>query len=211
MRWPFRRKKHGAGQPSPESYAGAYVAAPFCPTPWSVAREMLELSEVGPDDIVYDLGSGDGRIPILAAQEFGCRTVGIERDVDLYRKCTEEVHELGLSDRVRFINQDFFQADLRPATVVTLYLLSAVNGQLRQRLASHLRAGSRVVALDYVVPGWRPEASIAVKSEGNVNYTMHLYRRMSTGAMWAKNSVSGDGLGTECVAQCKEEGATQIS
>jgi SAM-dependent methyltransferase len=211
MRWPFHMRKHSAGQPSPESLAGQYVAAPFCPTPWRVAREMLELGEVGLDDVVYDLGSGDGRIPILAAQEFGCRAVGIERDPDLFRKCTEEVHELGLSDHVRFVNQDFFQADLRPATVVTLYLLSAVNGQLQHRLASHLRAGSRVVSLDYVVPGWRPEVSIAVKSESNVDYTVHLYRRKSAGALWMKSSLNGHTAGAKNTAHRQEESASQVS
>lgn len=161
------------------------AAAQFCPTPWAVARRMLETAQVGPDDVVYDAGSGDGRIPILAAQEFGCRAVGIERDVHLFQQSKEKIGDLQLEDRVQFFNQDFLQADFRPATVVTLYLLSSVNGLLQQRLASHLRAGSRVVALDYGVPGWHPEGAIPVKSEGNVDYTLHLYRRAFPGAMWA--------------------------
>lgn len=162
------------------------MAVQFCPTPWAVVRQMLELAEVKPEDVVYDLGSGDGRIPILAAQEFGCRAVGIECDPELFRQSTEKVHDLELDDRVRFLNQDFFQADLRPATVVTLYLLSAVNGRLQERMASHLRTGSRVIALDYGVPGWQAERYVPVKSEGNVDYTLHLYRRTLSGAKWVK-------------------------
>jgi cyclopropane fatty-acyl-phospholipid synthase-like methyltransferase len=95
-------------------------AAPFVPTPWGIAREMLEFAKLGPADTLYDLGSGDGRIPILAAQEFGCRAVGIERDINLCRYSERRVSELDLEDRVAFQCADFFEADLRPATVVTL-------------------------------------------------------------------------------------------
>jgi SAM-dependent methyltransferase len=183
------------------------LMAQFCPTPWAVVRQMLELAEVRAEDVVYDLGSGDGRIPILAAQEFGCRAVGIERDPDLFLQSSKKVQDLELADRVLFLNQDFFQADLRPATVVTLYLLSAVNGQLQERMASHLRAGSRVVALDYGVPGWQAERYAPVKSEGNVDYMLHLYRRVSPGAMWGKQGTNGQG-GTEERSSLASEGAS---
>ena len=138
---------------------------------------MLELADVKADDVVYDPGSGDGRIPIMAAQEFGCRAVGIELDEKLCRHAEEKVKEYGLQDRVSFQREDFFKADFRPATVVTLYLLTQVNGHLGPRLASQLRSGARVVSLDYEVPGWRAEKSSVVKSEGNVEYTLYLYRR----------------------------------
>jgi SAM-dependent methyltransferase len=210
MKWRmFRRRGSGVDRLS-ESISELKGAEQFCPTPWAVARQMLEIAEAEPEDVVYDLGSGDGRIPILAAQEFGCRAVGIESDPELFRRAVEKVRDLRLEDRVRFLNQDFFQADLRPATVVTLYLLSSVNGQLQQRLASHLRAGSRVIALDYGVPAWQPETSVAVKSEGNVDYTLHLYRRRSQGAMWMRTSASGHAGGTEG-AQRQDEGASQVS
>ncbi|MBZ5700648.1 MAG: SAM-dependent methyltransferase [Acidobacteriia bacterium] len=158
-------------------------AAHFCSTPWSVVREILELAEVHPEDILYDLGSGDGRIPILAAQEFGCRSVGIENDRDLFVYSAKRVLELNLQDRVSFVYGNFFEADLSSATVVVLYLLSAVNGHLRARLASQLRAGSRVVAVDFDVPGWRAERTLSVVSDGNVEYTLYLYRRSSSGAL----------------------------
>jgi SAM-dependent methyltransferase len=138
---------------------------------------MLETSEAGPQDLLYDLGSGDGRIPIMAAQEFGARAVGIELDVKLCRHAQEKVREYGLDARVSFRQEDFFKADLRDATVVSLYLLTQVNGYLGPRLASQLGKGARVISLDYPVPGWRAEKEIPARSEGNVDYTLYLYRR----------------------------------
>src|SRR5215471_9206243 len=152
-------------------------AAFFAPTPWAVCRQMLEFAEVGPNDFLYDLGSGDGRIPIMAAQEFGARAVGIELDEKLRRHAEEKVREYGLTERVSFRSEDFFKCELRDATVVTLYLLTQVNGYLGPRMASQLAKGVRVVALDYPVPGWREEKTAEVRSEGNVEYTLHLYRR----------------------------------
>jgi SAM-dependent methyltransferase len=179
MRWNFLRRRVRPIEQLQESLAALQHAVEFVPTPWGIARRMLELARAGPEDTVYDLGSGDGRIPILAAQEFGCRAVGIERDPELWRYSEQRVAELNLSNQVRFQCADFFQADLHPATVVSLYLLSAVNGQLQSRLASHLRPGSRVVALDFGIPGWRPVRTTKVRSEGNVEYTLFLYLRPS--------------------------------
>jgi SAM-dependent methyltransferase len=179
MKWIFPRRKVRPIEQLQESLAALHNAAEFVPTPWAIARRMLELAAVGPEDTVYDLGSGDGRIPVLAAQEFGCKAVGIEKDRELCRYSEARAAELGLTTQVSFQCVDFFQADLRPATVVTLYLLSAVNGQLQSRLASHLRPGSRVVALDFEVPGWRPVRTTKVRSEGDVEYTLFLYLRSS--------------------------------
>jgi SAM-dependent methyltransferase len=176
MRWPFVRKLSPMQQLR-KSLAQFQTAAFYAPTPWAIAREMLELAEVTPDDVVYDLGSGDGRIPILAAQEFGCRAVGIELDEELCRYSSQCVTELHLQAQVTFQNVDIFTADLSPATVVTAYLLSAVNGYLRPRMASQLRAGARVVALDFDIPGWRAERTVEAKSEADVDYTLLLYRR----------------------------------
>lgn len=177
MSWFFSRRKMSAIEQLEESVARLHKVVEFVPTPWEIARRMLELAAVTPEDTLYDLGSGDGRIPILAAQEFGCKAVGIERDRELCRYSNRRVAELSLQKQVQFQCSDFFEADLRPATVVTLYLLSAVNGQLQSRLASHLRAGSRVVALDFEVPGWRPARSTKVVSEGSIEYTLFLYLR----------------------------------
>lgn len=179
MNWRFWRKRMRPIQQLEESLAALHNAAEFVSTPWGIARRILELASVGPEDTVYDLGSGDGRIPILAAQEFGSKAVGIERDHELCRYSQQKIADLGLEDQVNFQCGDFFQADLRAATVVTLYLLSAVNGQLQSRLASHLRPGSRVVALDFEIPGWRPVRTTKIRSEGNVEYTLFLYLRSS--------------------------------
>jgi len=177
MNWFFSRRKMSAIEQVEESLARLHKVVEFVPTPWEIARRMLELAAIGPEDTLYDLGSGDGRIPILAAQEFGCTAVGIERDRELCRYSNRRVAELCLQRQVQFQCADFFEADLRPATVVTLYLLCAVNGQLQSRLASHLRPGSRVVALDFEIPGWRPIRTTKVVSEGSIEYTLFLYLR----------------------------------
>ena len=177
MSWFFSRRKVSAIEQLEESVARLHKVVEFVPTPWEIARRMLEVAAVTPEDTLYDLGSGDGRIPVLAAQEFGCKAVGIERDRELCRYADRRVQELQLQKQVQFQCADFFEADLRPATVVTLYLLSAVNGQLQSRLASHLRPGSRVVALDFEVPGWRPARTIKAISEASIEYTLFLYLR----------------------------------
>jgi len=173
--FPWRRKTSSAGLE--EALKQMRTAAFFSPTPWAVCRQMLEFAEAQPSDLVYDLGSGDGRIPIMAAQEFGSKAVGIELDRKLVRHAEEKVHDYGLEGRVAFRAVDFFKADLHDATVVTLYLLTQVNGYLGPRLASQLTKGSRVVSLDYPIPGWLEEKTVDVKSEGNVDYKLYLYRR----------------------------------
>ncbi len=176
MRIPFFRREQTV--PSLEqTLAELSRATFFAPTPWAAARHMLETAQPKPADLVYDLGSGDGRIPIMAAQEFGCKAVGLELDAKLCRHSEDKVREYGLTGQVCFRQEDFFKADLREATIVTLYLLTQVNGYLGPRLASQLRKGSRVVSLDYPVPGWKPEGEIPIRSEGNVDYTIFLYRR----------------------------------
>jgi len=176
MAFSLFRRRDAAGSLE-DSLKQLRSAAFFAPTPWAVARQMLEFAQVQADDLLYDLGSGDGRIPIMAAQEFGCRAVGIELDEKLRRHAESKVAEYGLSKQVTFKSEDFFRADLRDATVVTLYLLTAVNGHLGPRLASQLPKGARVVCLDYEIPGWRFVESKPIKSEGDVDYTLFLYRR----------------------------------
>lgn len=176
MRFPFFGRRSPAGSLE-DALRELRSAAFFSPTPFAVARAMLEFADAGPEDVVYDLGCGDGRIPIMAAQEFGCRAVGIDLDPKLCAHATAKAQEYGLAERVSFRQQDFFQADVRPATIVTLYLLTAVNGHLGPRLASQLGKGTRVVTLDYPVPGWREEQTKDVRSEGDVEYQLFLYRR----------------------------------
>ncbi len=126
------------------------------PTPMPVVRALLELAEVGPQDLVYDLGSGDGRILIAAADEFGARGVGIEIDPALVAQAQAKALEAGVADKVEFRLGDMYAADVRPATVVTLFLHPGPNLKLREKLRSDLQAGSRVVSYVWDMGGWKP-------------------------------------------------------
>lgn len=142
---------------SPISALAQPVDVPFVPTPPAVVTAMLTIARVGPNDVVYDLGSGDGRIVIAAAREFGARGVGIERNPALVKEARGAAERSGVAARVRFVEQDFFEADLREATVVTLYLLPTVNLKVRDKLRSELRAGTRVVSHYYAMGDWLPD------------------------------------------------------
>src|SRR6516164_372531 len=138
----------------------------YVPTPQSVVGAMLELAQVKASDTVYDLGSGDGRIVITAAKKYGARGVGIEIDPALVRKARDNAVAAGVSDRVRFVNQNLFATDLRPATVVTLYLLQSINERLRPKLVRELKPGSRIVSHVFNMgPEWPPEKSVAVERD----------------------------------------------
>jgi SAM-dependent methyltransferase len=128
----------------------------FEPTPMPVVRALLELADVGPQDVVYDLGSGDGRIPIAAAKEFGARGVGIEIDPALVGQAQANARAAGVDDKVEFRLGDMYTADVRPATVVTLFLNPGPNLKLREKLRSDLQAGSRVVSYVWDMGGWKP-------------------------------------------------------
>jgi SAM-dependent methyltransferase len=132
------------------------------PSPHRVVREMLELARVGPADIVYDLGSGDGRIPIAAARDFGARGVGIEIDPKLVARASDNAREAGVADRVQFRNEDLFEADISEATVVMLFLYPDVNLKLRPKLLAELRPGTRVVSHWHNMADWEPERSVNV-------------------------------------------------
>ena len=141
--------------------------APFLVTPLEVIDQMLGLARVGPDDVVYDLGSGDGRIVISAVKDFGARqAVGIEIDGTLVAKSRHYAQQAGVADRVTFVEQDFFQADFSAATVVTLYLTRDVNLKLRPKLLAELRPGTRVVSFNFDMGDWRPYAWIRVDGNG---------------------------------------------
>ncbi len=129
---------------------------PFVPSPEVVIRRMLQLADVKENEVVYDLGCGDGRVLIIAAKEFGARAVGIEIRRDLYEQCLRRIRDLNLEDRVKVIHGNFFEYDLSDADVITLYLLTSVNEKLRPKLERELRPGTRIVSHDFEVPGWKP-------------------------------------------------------
>jgi len=134
---------------------------PFIVTPDNVTLAMLELARVGPSDYVIDLGSGDGRIVIVAAKKFGARGLGVEIVPELVKKSRESAEQAGVAKRAEFREQDLFKTDLTPATVVTLYLLPDVNLQLRPSLLS-LKPGTRVVSHDWDMDDWKPDRTITV-------------------------------------------------
>ncbi len=131
--------------------------APFVPSPQLVVERMLEAADVKPGDVVYDLGCGDGRIPIAAAREFRAKGVGVELNPDLAKMAREQVARLGLTNRVSIVQGDLLEVDLKPADVVTLYLLTESNDRLKPLLEKSLRPGARVVSHDFKIRGWKPE------------------------------------------------------
>jgi len=135
---------------------GFMYDVPFVATPEVVVRRMLQLARVQPGEVLYDLGSGDGRIVIMAAKEFGARAFGVEIRKDLYEQSMARIKDLGLADRATIINASFFDVDLSNADVVTMYLLTSVNERLKPKLERELRPATRVVSHDFEVPGWRP-------------------------------------------------------
>ena len=135
----------------------------FVATPEQVGIEMLELAGVTRDDVVYDLGSGDGRLVIAAARTFGARGVGVEIEAKLVQDSRESALKAGVADRVQFLWQDIFQADVRAATVVALYLSPKLNLELRPKLLRELRPGARIVSHDFDMGGWRPDRVLRAK------------------------------------------------
>jgi hypothetical protein len=136
---------------------------PYVPTPEKVVAEMLAVAEISKKDVLYDLGSGDGRIVITAAKRFGTRGVGIDIDPERIKEANDRARAAGVTNRVRFIKGDIFDADIRDATVVTLYLLPAVNMKLRPKLLHDLRPGTRVVSHNYDMGDWKPEKIIRMR------------------------------------------------
>ena len=128
---------------------------PYVPTPQAVVEKMLEVAKVGPGDLVYDLGSGDGRIVIAAAKK-GARGVGIDIDEQRIWEAKNNAIAAGVADRVQFRQEDIFKTDFREATVVTMYLLTSVNLRLRPRLLAELKPGTRIVSHAFDLGDWKP-------------------------------------------------------
>lgn len=144
------------------STPGVRLDVPYVSTPHAVVDAMLELARVGPSDLVYDLGCGDGRFVIAAAQAFGARGVGVDIDPARIAEANAAARSEGVSDRVRFLQQDLFGVDLSPATVVTLFLLPELNDRLAPKLRRELRDGARIVSHRWTIRGWPPDETIGV-------------------------------------------------
>jgi SAM-dependent methyltransferase len=140
----------------------------YVPTPQNVVEAMLKLARVTGSDVVYDLGSGDGRIPITAAQKYGARAVGIDIDPERIKEASANLAKANVGDKVRFLNQDLFETDLRPATVITLYLLPSLNQKLIPKL-KQLKPGTRIVSHSFDMgTDWPPEKTEDI--EGRMIY-----------------------------------------
>ena len=134
----------------------------YVPTSQKIVDAMLKMANVSKEDMVYDLGCGDGRIVITAAKDFGANGIGIEIDSKLVKLAEENARQAGVADKVRFIEADLFKTDFRRATVVMLYLSPGVNLKLRPQLLKQLKPGTRIVSHDFDMGDWKPEQTIKV-------------------------------------------------
>jgi hypothetical protein len=146
-------------------------AGPYVPSPQSVVADMLRYADVGPDDFLIDLGSGDGRIVLTAAKVFGARGFGVEIKDDLVKKANEAAQNEGIADRVRFLKQDLFKTDVSQATVITMYLLPDTVNLLKDKFLNELRPGTRIVSHDYPLTGWIPEKYVQMDLDDKVQIT----------------------------------------
>ena len=144
----------------------------FVPTPDSVINAMLKAAGVNKDSVVYDLGCGDGRIVVAAARDFGARAVGIDLDPLRIKEANANAEKAGVTDRVKFILGDLFTADIKEATVVTLYLLPSLNVKLRPKLQAELRPGTPIVSHAFDMGDWKPEQTLTV--DGRTVYLWHV-------------------------------------
>ena len=155
--------------------AKSRVLVPYVPTPYSVVDFMLRLAEVGEDDVLYDLGCGDGRIPIRAVEVYNAKkAVCVEIKESLYRKALENVASRGLQDRIDVIKADMFDIDVSEATVITLFLLTSVNKLLKPKFERELRKGTRIISHEFKIPGWIPEGEF-VFHDGLLSHKVYLY------------------------------------
>jgi predicted RNA methylase len=145
-----------------------------------VVQHMLEVAEVKPGDVFFDLGAGDGRTVIMAAKTFGARAVGVEMREDLAKRAISVIQDNGLGDRVTIVNGDMFKVDLSAADVVFLYLTTSANEKIKPKMEAELKKGVRVVSHDYEIVGWKPvkvENFVENPSMGYPQHTIYLYNK----------------------------------
>jgi SAM-dependent methyltransferase len=148
---------------------------PYVPTPQEVVDEMLKLAKVQKGDVLYDLGSGDGRIPITAIENYGVqKAVGIDINPERIEEANANAKKAGVSDRVQFLNQDLFKSNFSEASVVTLYLLPDINVKLRPQLFKQLKPGTRIVSHDFDMGEWKPERVVQVQGP-NRTHTLYYW------------------------------------
>jgi predicted RNA methylase len=154
--------------------------APFVATPTPVVRQMLILADLKPGEILYDLGSGDGRAVIMAAKDFGATSVGVELRDDLAKRALDSIQELDLAEKTRIIQKDIFTVNLSAANVVFLYLTTSANEKIKPKLEAELESGTRVVSHDYEILGWKPlkvDTFCENPKLGYPSHTLYVYKR----------------------------------
>jgi len=158
------------------SYQAEQILAPYVPTPQNVVERMLALAEVTFKDVVYDLGCGDGRIVITAAKKYGAHAVGVDIDPERIKESQANAKAAGVENLVTFRLEDAMKADISPATVVTLYLLTASNATLRPILTRQLKPGTRIVSHAFGMGDWEPLKTEKVPDESGFNRTIYLWK-----------------------------------
>ncbi|MFM1988580.1 MAG: hypothetical protein RJA99_1537 [Pseudomonadota bacterium] len=188
----FAGGARAGAQDVPQPEKQPIMAGPYVPSPDTVVSQMLEMAGVGPDDVLIDLGSGDGRIVLTAATLRGARGLGVEIQEKLVAASIEAAARAGVADRARFARQDLFTTDVSRATVVTIYLLPETVNLLRDKLQHELRPGTRVISHDYPISGWLPESWKRLDEPekkgvtGQPSATVYLYRvPAQVGGRWA--------------------------
>ena len=154
--------------------------APFVATPTPVVRQMLILAELKPYEVLYDLGSGDGRAVIMAAKDFGATSVGVELREDLAKRALNSIQELSLNEKTQIVQKDIFNVNLSSADVVFLYLTTSANEKIKPKLETELKAGARVVSHDYEILGWKPSKIDNYCENPKLGYpshTLYVYKR----------------------------------
>lgn len=166
------------GLPAQNNNGETEKLAPYYPTPHSVVEKMLELGNLQKGERMYDLGSGDGRIVIMAAQKFGGNATGVEFDADLHKQSSTKIKQLGLEKTASIIHGDILKQDFSDAQVLTIYLLPVSNEKIRPMLEKQLKKGARVVAHDFEMAGWNPEKTVTIEDDGEGrSHTLFLYLR----------------------------------
>ena len=165
-------RTHAQSMEQEQQRSGKPLRAPdviFVPTPYEAVEAMLKVAKVGTGDVVYDLGSGDGRIPIMAVQKYNAaRAVGIDINPERIAEAEANHKAAGVGDRVRFLNEDLFEAKISDATVVTLYLLPTLNLKLLPKLLAELKPGTRIVSHAFDMGSWKPQQTL--KAGGTVYF-----------------------------------------
>ena len=163
---------------SAQEKTAAEKLAPYYPTPETIVQKMLQLGGLKAGEKMFDLGSGDGRIVIMAAEKFHANAIGVELDKELYRQSMDKIQSLHMQKTARIINGDILQQDYSSADLITVYLLPLSNDKVRPILEKQLKKGTRIVAHDFEFKDWKPEKVESIEDDGEGrSHTLYLYRR----------------------------------